>query len=187
MQNKLEFVTGGSKVYRLAGNNWYAVTQDNDKVMLVDTDCKIAGEELDPYGCVDCAYADGENGQRILNYTNSIADKYFNNIKYAIEPRTVKADTGELENAYMWPMSKEEFEDHEDIGGKICKKIRGLVRTRTFIGNDIVWHVYDAKGALVNDNVCFAYSVAPAFYLRKSAIDHISEDGEIVLKPAITD
>ena len=41
------FVTDGSRVYRFGNNDWYAVMEDDNKVMLVDTDCKIAGEELE--------------------------------------------------------------------------------------------------------------------------------------------
>ena len=47
------FVTDGSVVYYLAGNGWYAVTQDDDKVMLIDTDCKIAGKRQRTYWSED--------------------------------------------------------------------------------------------------------------------------------------
>ena len=35
---KFNFVTDGSVVYRLGGNEWYAVVENNYKVLLVDTD-----------------------------------------------------------------------------------------------------------------------------------------------------
>ena len=179
---KFNFVTDGSKVYRLGGNDWYVVEQDEDKVMLVDTDCKIADEKLKtPWSDNNWESENGENGQTILDYVNDIADTYFNGIKYAIHPRTVNAGTGKLENAYMWPMSCEEFEEHKVIGGKIVENSDDLVWTRTFSSNRRAWFVSDASGDLYNGvvNVCH---VAPAFNLKKSSIDYITEDGEIVLK-----
>ena len=192
-EQKGEFVTDGSVKYHLAGNDWYAVMQDGDKVMLVDTDCKIYDEKLGAPWSNGCfCNKEGENGRYILDYVNRLTDKYFSAIKYAIMPRTVAAGTGKLENALMWPMSKEEFEDHKDIGGKIFKKIGVWTRTFSGIGSDssnnnrYAWYVDNASGDLDDDygNVSCANYVAPAFYLRKSAIDHITDDGEIVLKPA---
>ena len=189
VEPKGEFVTGGSKVYRLGGNDWYAVKQDDDKVMLVDTDCKIGDEELKtPWSDGDCRSKDGKNGQCILDYVNDIADKYFSSIKYAIEPRTVDAGTGGIENAYMWPMSCRKFEEHKIIGGRINENSSSNVWTRTFSGsgnsNHYAWYTYNANGDLsYGGGVSTVYRVAPAFYLKKSAIDHISDDGEIVLKP----
>ena len=189
MQSNLEFVTDGSKVYRLGGNDWYAVEQDDDKVMLIDTDCKIDDEELKtPWSNGYCRSKDGENGQCILDYINNIADKYFSGIKHAIEPRSVEAGTSKLEDAYMWPMSYEEFGSNKVIGGKIACNSGNGVWTRTFsIGNSIyryAWRVRNSNGDLGNlASVDYLYNVAPAFYLRKSLIDRINEDNEIVLKP----
>ena len=192
-EQKGNFVTDGSKVYHLAGNNWYAVNEDNDKIMLVDTDCKIGDEELKtPWSDGDYCGEEGENGQAILDYVNSIADKYFNGIKHAIMPRTVEAGTSKLEDAYMWPMSYEEFEKHKVIGSKIARSSYSIVWTRTFSGigsynNRYAWYVYNASGDLYGSgNVSVLFRVAPAFNLKKSAIDHITDDGEIVLKPADT-
>ena len=191
---KFNFVTDGSVVYRLGGNDWYAVMEDDDKIMLVDTDCKIGDEELKtPWSDGDWLNEDGENGQAILDYCNSIANTYFSSIKHAIEPRTVEAGTYKLENAYMWAMSKEEFENHKNIGGKIVENSNSFVWTRTFsgIGSDYdryAWFVYCAGGGLSSGGgVSVGFRVAPAFNLKKSAIDHINEDGEIILKPADTD
>lgn len=188
MQNNVKFVTDGSVVYHLAGNEWYAVTQDEDKVMLVDTDCKISTKKLWTWWSDgDYCSKEGESGQRILNYCNSIADTYFNDIKYAIEPRTVEAGTAGIENAIMWPMSKEEFEGNKVVGGKIVENSNDNVWTRTFNGiysNRCAWYVYSTSGDLYGDyGVDGLFSVAPAFYLRKSTIDYITDDGEIVLKP----
>ena len=186
MQSNLEFVTDGSVKYRLGGNDWYAVAQDDDKVMLVDTDCKVAGEDLKTrWSNGDCRNKDGKNGQAILDYINGIADTYFSNIKYAIEPRVINAGTGKIEYAWMWPMSKEEFDGNKVIGGRIVHNTYSNVWTRTFSDIDSIycyaWFVYSAGGDLGYVN--FVLHVAPAFYLKKSAIDHINEDGEIVLKP----
>ena len=184
------FVRDGSKTYRLAGNDWYAVMEDDDKVMLVDTDCKIADEKLGaPWSYGDWSSKDGENGQSILNYCNNIADIYFGKIKHAIIPKTVEAGASKLEDAYMWPMSKEEFERNRVVGSKIARNTGNVVWTRTLggISNSnyrLAWYVYNNKGDLhytVTGSVC---RVAPAFYLKKSAIDHITEDGKIILKPA---
>ena len=176
MQSNFNFVTDGSKVYRLGDNDWYAVKQDDDKVMLVDTDCKIGDEELKtPWSDGDYCGEEGENGQAILDYVNNIADKYFNDIKYAIMPRTVEAGTSKLEDALMWPMSYEEFEKHKVIGSKIVRSSGSVVWTRTF------------SGVNGNYNVSYLYRVAPAFYLKKSSIIRINPDGEIILKPADTD
>ena len=192
MQSNLEFVTDGSKVYRLGGNDWYAVMEDDDKVMLVDTDCKIGDEDLKTrWSNGDCRSEEGENGQAILDYVNRIADKYFSSIKYAIKPRIVDAGTGDLANAYMWPMSYEEFEKHKVIGSEILHNSNSCVWTRTFSGvssyiGRCAWRVCNAGGNLNNYNgdVSSVYRVAPAFILKKSVIDHITDDGEIVLKPA---
>ena len=189
---KFNFVTDGSKVYRLAGNDWYAVEEDDGKVMLVDTDCKIDDKALrTPWSNGDCRSEEGENGQCILDYANSIANAYFSAIKYAIEPRTVNAGTCKLENAYMWPMSCEEFKDHKVIGSKIVRNSNSFVWTRTFSGiyssssYRYAWFIYNSGGGLNGSyNVSFLFRVAPAFYLKKSAIDHITEDGDIILKPA---
>ena len=91
-------------------------------------------------------------------------------------------------------MSKEEFEDHKNIGGKIVQNSNIFVWTRTFSGvgsdssnnNRYAWYVDNASGDLDDDcgNVSCVNYVAPAFYLKKSAIDHITDDGEIILKPA---
>ena len=196
--NNVNFVTDGSKVYRLAGNEWYVVEQDDDKVMLVDTDCKIGDEELrTPWSDGNCRSEEGENGQAILDYCNNLVDTYFSGIKHAILPRTVNAGTCKLEDAYMWSMSYEGFKEHRNIGGKIVYNSNGSVWTRTFRGVYNIYHrcanhrcawyvggsgdVFSGIGDVVN-----VFRVAPTFYLRKSAIDHISEDGEIVLKPADT-
>ena len=191
--NNVNFVTDGSKVYRLAGNEWYVVEQDDEKVMLVDTDCKIGDEEpKTPWSDGYYRSKDGENGQCILNYTNSIAVKYFSDIKYAIIPRTVEAGTGKLEDAYMWPMSYEEFSNNKVISDKITLNFCRCVWTRTFIAVSCdsyrdAWYVNGVAGCLSGDHVRCICRVAPAFYLKKSAIDHINDDGEIILKPADTD
>ena len=186
---KFNFATDGSVVYRLAGNGWYAVEQDDDKVMLVDTDCKIGDKTLKtPWSSGDWMSEDGENGQTILNYVNNIADKYFNDIKYAIIPRSVEAGTCKLENAYMWPMSYKEFEKHKVIGSKIVCNSNSNVWTRTFSGvssysGRCAWRVYNVGGGLYGSSVSNLYRVAPAFNLKKSYIDHIADDGEIILQP----
>ena len=194
MQSNLEFVTDSSKVYRLGGNDWYAVEQDEDKVMLVDTDCKIDDKALrTPWSDEDYRSEDGENGQAILNYCNKLVDTYFSGIKYAIKPTTVEAGTSKLENALMWPMSYEEFEEHKNIGGKIVGNSNSVVWTRTFSGfsgggSRYAWYVSGASGDLSDSNyVSYLCRVAPAFYLKKSAIIRINPDGEIILKPADTD
>ena len=188
---EFNFVTDGSVVYRLGGNDWYAVMEDEDKVMLVDTDCKVDDEELkSPWSDGNCRSEDGENGQAVLDYTNNIADKYFNDIKHAIIPTTVEAGTCKLANAYMWSMSYEEFDGNKTIGGKIVENTNSFVWTRTFsrVGssNDgrYAWRAYSISGDLsYSGNISSVYRVAPAFNLKKSSIDHITEDGEIVLKP----
>ena len=190
---KFNFVTDGSVVYQLGGNEWYVVEQDDDKVMLADTDCKIGDRILiSPWSDGDYRSGEGENGQCVLGYANNLADTYFSNIKHAIIPRTVEAGSGKLENAYMWPMSKEEFDGNKVIGGRIVHNTYSFVWTRTFSGvysdsnGRCAWFVSGAGGDLSNHYVGGLYRVAPAFYLKKSAIDHITDDGEIVLKPADT-
>ena len=190
---EFNFVTDGSVVYRLGGNDWYAVEQDDGKVMLVDTDCKIGDEELKtPWSDGDYRSEKGKYGQCILNYCNNIADTYFNDIKHAIEPKSVEAGTDELENAYMWPMSRNEFAYNRHIGGRIIENSGSNVWTRTFSGigsynNRYAWYVYNASGDLYGSgNVSVLFRVAPAFNLKKTANDHITDDGEIVLKPADT-
>ena len=195
--NNVNFVTGTAKIYRLCGNDWYAVEQDDEKVMLVDTDCKVSGEELrTPWSYAKSFInEDANNGQRILDYVNSIADKYFSSIKHAIIPRDVDcvnedgAGRGELRNAFMWVMSKNEFKQHQDIAGAIIDNADDWVWTRTFNErwNDYnyAWCVNYSSGNLNGGNyVTNSHAVAPAFYLSKSAIDHIAKNGEIILKPS---
>ena len=189
MQSNVKFVTDGSKVYHLAGNNWYAVMEDADRVMLVDTDCKVGDEELKtPWSNGDYRSEDGKNGQCILDYVNNIANKYFSSIKYAIVPRNVEAGTGKIESTYMWPMSKEEFDGNKVVNKKIAESSNSFVWTRTFRGinsynSRYAWCVDNSGGGLNSDYVGGVFRVAPAFNLKKSAIEHITEDGEIVLKP----
>ena len=189
---KFNFVTDGSKVYRLADNEWYVVEQDDDKVMLVDTDCKIGNEELKtPWSDGDYCSEEGENGQAILDYCNNLVNTYFSNIKYAIIPRTVEAGTGNPMNVYMWPMSYEEFNSNKVVGGKIVYSSGSSVWTRTFSGiygnYRFAWYVGNAGGGLGNSFVNNVYRVAPTFYLKKSSIIRINPDGEIILKSAGTD
>ena len=162
MQNNVKFVTGSSKVYHLGGNDWYAVMEDDDKVMLVDTDCKIADEKLETPWSDYFRSKDGENGQVILDHVNDIADAYFND---------------------MWPMSYEEFEEHKNIGGKIVENSDSIVWTRTFNGSHYAWCVYNSSGDFAN-GVVGMFNVAPAFNLKKSSIIRVNPDGEIILKPA---
>ena len=201
MNSKSNFITGTSEIYHLAGNDWYAVEQDDEKVMLVDTDCKVSGEELrTPWTYAKYAYdKDADNGQCILNYANSMVDKYFSSIKHAIIPRDVDcvnedgAGRGELRNAFMWAISENEFKQHKDIAGAISQNVNDWIWTRTFNErwnerwNDYncAWCVDNSSGVLNNNfgYVTHSFAVAPAFYLSKAAIDHIAEDGEIILEP----
>ncbi len=183
-----------NKTYHLAGNDWYMVTEDDDKMMLVDTDCKV-GDEVSKIDEINICWSyndsntkGSESGRRLLEQTNDIANEHFADIKYAIIPRTVTAGTCTLDDAYMWPMSKEEFNNHKSIGGKIVKNSDGAVWTRTFssiVDDDrYAWCLSSTTGNIGDKNNNYVDSflhVAPAFYLRKSAIDHITENGEIVL------
>ena len=160
--------------------------------MLVDTDCKIGGEELyTPWSDVE----DVENGQCILDYVNRFTDTYFSTVKHAIIPRSVEAGTGKIEYAWMWPMSKEEFDNNKAVGSKIVENSNSFVWTRTFgDANNYNNYKLHYAWALGNTNGDLGYTdcigslcrVAPAFYLRKSSIDHITEDGKIVLNEGIT-
>ena len=193
--NNVYFVTGTAKIYRLCGNDWYAVEQDDEKVMLVDTDCKVSGEELrTPWTYAEYANdEDADNGQCILDYVNSMVDKHFSSIKHAIIPQDVdcvneyREGRGELQSAYMWAMSKNKFSEHRDIGGAIIDNADYWVWTRTFNERwddyNFAWCVGISSGNLNGSSgVTYSLAVAPAFYLSKSAIDHIVEDGEIILK-----
>ena len=191
--NNVKFVTDSSKVYRLGGNDWYAVEQDEDKVMLVDTDCKIGDKALrTPWSSGDWKSESGENGQAILDYCNNLVNTHFSSIKHAVVPRNVEAGTGKIESAYIWPMSYEKFEEHKNIGGKIVRNSGSSVWTRTFSGigsynHRYAWCVGFASGDLNNNySVSGLFRVAPAFNLKKSSIIRINSDGEIILKPADT-
>ena len=49
--------------------------------------------------------------------------------------------------------------------------------------SSVAYRLGDPAGILYSSNyVNYVLRVAPAFYLRKSAIDHVSDDGEIILK-----
>ena len=229
MQNNVNFVTDGSKVYRLGGNDWFAVSQDDETVLLVDTDAALPRSDGTLVGLEhkwsngDWDSIDGENGQALLDYTNGLADKYFSEIKYAMKPINIACDykeyvyfsepknlKGNINEAYMLPLSYEELDSCRDIVSKICKNSRGncnnlknesgnnisrnSVWTRTFggafncyyrcawclcnIGEDF----YGSNGSDSSNSVNGVLRVAPAFYLKKSAIDHITEDGKIVPK-----
>lgn len=179
------------RVYRLAGNDWYVVMEDEDKMMLVDTDCKIGGKELEtPWSDGDWMSEDDENGQCILDYCSNLVDTYFDDIKHAILPATVGTGIGKVVNALMWPMSHEAFLIKKDIGGKIADNTGSYVWTRSFAGiynkSRCAWRINNSNGELCKCGVNSLYRVAPAFYLKKSAIDHITDDGKIVLNEGMT-
>ena len=187
--NNFNFVTDGSREYSLAENNWFAVEQDDEKVMLVDTDCRKGKKFFEvKWSYNECDAPDGENGQALLDYANCIADMCFEDIKYAIIPRAVIAGTGKIENAYMWPMDRRDFSQHRSIGGKIFAAADyDNVWTCTLYGINGINHI--AAWCIDNDygefspyNVNNMGRIAPAFYLKKSAIDYVTEDGVIVLQ-----
>ena len=190
MQN-FNFSTVGIAIYSLGGNDWYAIEQDDKKVLLVDTDCKIGDKELrTPWSEANENSPEVENGQCILNYCNSIADTYFGNIKYAIVPRTVEAGTCRTENALMWPMSYDEFKSTcsvSDIGDKIAENSGSDVWTRSLVnvffnGRRYVWKINRVNEYFEGDHAGKSCGVAPAFYLKKSAIDRVTRSGRIILK-----
>ena len=218
--NNLEFVTGTIKIYHLAGNDWFAVSQNDETVLLVDTDCALPRSDGTLVGLEsrwsdgDLESVDGENGQALLDYTNKLVDKYLSKIKYAMKPISIACDykeriyfskpknlKGNIDNAYMFPLSCDEFSNCRDIGSKIyqnsienydnLKNENGdylhysVVWTNTFSGIYIyrcAWCLYGAGGGLNYSSVSNVCRVAPAFKLKKSLIDHITEDGEIILK-----
>lgn len=187
--DNFNFAIGTEQVYSLAGNDWFAVEQDDEKVMLVDTDCKKNGTFFETeWSYNECNSADGENGQALLECANCIADTYFSEIKYAIMPKTISAGTGKIENAYMWPMERSEFS--RNIAGKIFAAADyDNVWTCSLYGINGINHI----AAWCIDNDCGEFGVcnvdnfcriAPAFYLKKSAIDYVTDDGKIILKEA---
>lgn len=189
--SNFNFVTGAEQVYSLAGNDWFAVSQDNEKVMLVDTDCQNEEKLLlfeTEWSYNECDSADGQNGQALLECTNCIVDTCFSEIKYAIIPKTINAGTAKIENAYMWPMDRIEFSQHRDIGAKIFAQTGyESVWTRSVYGvngaNHIAaWCVDNDYGELSPYCVADICHIAPAFYLKKSAINYVTEEGLIILK-----
>lgn len=198
--------TGITKKYRLAGNDWYLVEEDNEKIMLVDTDCLPTDNAGIFDGDAVWSKDKSNNGQDLLNFANSLADKYFQNIKYAIIPRTVSCQnengegSGLLENAYMWIMSLDELREHRDIGGAIYRNSgEDFIWTRTFCKEHIfessnrmnfAWAIGDENGKIYG--ACYSGSdvyesnhIALTFYLNKDMIERITEDGEIILKTGI--
>ena len=175
-----------SKIYCFGGNYWYVVEEDDEKLVLVDTDCKIGDEELKtPWSDQKNDLSEQENGQCILDYCNSLADKYFACFKDAIIPREVTAGTGKIENAYIWPMSKDEFKKIRVESGRIMMEVLDSVWTRTLSkdskDNCHAWRVNSSNGNFsdscgVND-VCH---VAPALCLKKSEI-YFTAEGKIEL------
>ena len=223
--NNFNFVTGTTKIYRLAGNDWFAVSQDDETVLLVDTDAALPRADGTLVGLESewsdgaCKSIDSEDGQALLDYTNKLVDKYLGKIKYAMRPISIACDyekrmyfsepknlKGSIYEAYMFPLSCDEFCNCSDIGSKIYQNSKGnrdnlkneigdnisnsSVWTRTFGGvgssnNRFAWYVGGASGGL-NSNYGYVsnlYRVAPAFNLKKSCIIRINPDGEIILKP----
>ena len=189
------FVTDGSRVYRFGNNDWYAVMQDNEKVMLVDTDCHVNDDDFVKAwsDSNDPGYESAANGQNILNFANYIAYKYFGDLSYAIIPREIKAGTGRIENAYMWPMSIDELKSNPKVSSRIIENSDIAIWTRTFSQKNML-NGFNYAWCLINpsaestDECIFEdfyttkfHGVAPTFYLRKDAIDHITDDGEIIL------
>ena len=218
------FVTGTTKIYRLAGNDWFAVSQNDETVLLVDTDAALPRANGTLVGLESewsdggWRSVDGENGQALLDYTNSLANKYLKKIKYAMKPIDIACDysegmyllepknlKGSINEAYMFPLSYAELDSCRAIGGEIfensrenCNNLKNengvylsnsFVWTRTFsgIGSSgyrYVWCLGNAgKGPSGGGNVSDVFRVAPAFRLKKSYINNITEDGEIILKP----
>ena len=223
--NNLEFVTGTIKIYHLAGNDWFAVSQNDETVLLVDTDCALPRSDGTLVGLEsrwsdgDLESVDGENGQALLDYANKLVDKYLGKIKYAMKPINIACDykeriyfskpknlKGNIDNAYMFPLSCDEFCNCSDIGSKIYQNSKGnrdnlknenggnlsdsFVWTRTSSGINssgiyrYAWCLDGSGGGLSGNygNVSYVFRVAPAFNLKKSLINHITEDGEIILK-----
>ena len=194
--NNLDFVTNGRKIYTLAGNDWYAVEQNDSKVMLVDTDGKVAGEELrTPWSYAKSCYEKtATNGQCVLDYINNIAEQYFSSIKYAIIPRNINClnkqnvGDGELKNAYMWAMSYEEIIQNKKVSDILVRNVEECIWTRTFSETYFQCNcalsmcISNASLSSSSDSVTIKLAVAPAFYLDKSAIKSISKNGEIILK-----
>ena len=222
--NNFNFVTGTTKVYHLAGNDWFAVSQNDETVLLVDTDAALPRANGILVG-LECKWSDGalksidgENGQTLLDYANGLTDKYFGKIKYAMKQINIACDYeeymcfsepknlgGNVANAYMFPLSYDELNTCRAIGGKIYQNSKGnrdnlkneigdnisssIVWTRTFSGIGsgnyrFARCLYNASGSLSSSSngVSDVFRVAPAFNLKKSLIDHITEDGEIILK-----
>ena len=220
--NNFNFVTGTTKVYHLAGNDWFAVSQNDETVLLVDTDCALPKGDGTLVGLEsrwsdgDWNSVDGENGQTLLDYTNKLADKYFSKIKYVIKPTDIYVDCslffdaptnlqGHLHDAYMFPLSYDEFTNCRAIRIEILKnssKNRDKLKnendgycsssnvwTRTFSGvgggnKCCAWRLGNAMGDFGSIyGVGNMYCVAPALNLKKSSIIRINSGGEIILKP----
>ena len=141
--NNFKFVTGTTKIYRLAGNDWFAVSQDDETVLLVDTDAALSRTDGTLVGLEsrwsdgDWNSIDGEDGQTLLDYANGLTDKYFSKIKHAMKPISIACDykecmgfsepknlKGYIFNAYMFPLSYDELSTCNIIGGKIFKNSR---------------------------------------------------------------
>ena len=198
--DSLNFCTDGKKMYKVGEDDWLAVEQDDEKVLLVNAGlCK--GIE---FGCKwsNASFPNdlkAQSGQNMLEFTNSLTDEYFGDIKRAIIPRDVSCrnedglGAGTIKEAFMWPLSKEELEAVPDIRDTICRNAENPVWTRTFAGyskNDEICRAWcasigedDEKGTFIElettEDVC---CVLPAFYLRKGAIGRIATNGKVILK-----
>lgn len=198
--DSLTFCTDGKTLYKVGEDDWLAVSQNNEEVVLVNAGfCK--GIEF------GCKWSDADfnnnlkaqSGQNILEYTNSLADEYYSDIKRAIVPRDVTCrnqrglGAGNIKDAYMWPMSKEELEAVPMVNDTICRNTGRPIWTRTFAEYSQTGESYRAWGSCIDEksekgifmsietteDFC---CVLPAFCLRKSSIGRISANNKVVLK-----
>lgn len=174
-------VIGSKQIYKFAGNDWYAAEQDDEKILLIDIDAKI-GDTLvatkwKKYkNCCNCCT---DNGQCLVDFTDDLVNKHMFKVKEYILPKKLTCS----KQAYIWTVSVENFIKEEIRKGAICSVSNDYIGLRTYVEELNTWN-YSFFLKSTNTN-SFFNATAMACYLQKDEIDHIADNGEIVLSANI--
>lgn len=185
--------------YGKEGNSFYGVTDGDGYWELVDTDAKMNGTALSSkWGIGSLAAISVNNGQTLLDYTNSLVSSHFNAAdKIAMLPTDIRVDrfvcsnpsnypsveaAGSISGAYLWPLSAKQLTARgtvpgdnagvSTLGTKIYQNA-GHYWTRSSgswgsSSSFPTWAFYNGRLDCYGNDNVFR--VAPAFNLNKSKI-----------------
>lgn len=180
-KENFHIVIGSKQIYKFAGNEWYAAEQDDEKILLIDIDAKIGDTLVETKwkkykNCCSCCT---DNGQCLADFTDALVNKYMFKVKEYILPKKLPCS----KYAYIWSVPVENFIRQEIGKGAICSVSNDYIGLRTYVEELNTWN-YAFFLKPINSNIFFT-ATAMACYIQKDAIDHIADNGEIVLSANI--